>query len=239
MYAPTSRGGLVRPASNEYAPRLPRRRRTARSQTRLPSGWEKLQGGHCTLVWWVRDQTKGVACFSAYETKHQRISNLREREVLVDMLWLLTVSQALWAAPPAIMPALRLVPPVMRVYAGGDIVPPMEDSSMVVQGGSRCTWSAEEEWNEQVQIVLSTEGHTLDAEIELWYGPDNSIPCTMRVYSEDGHVRPVSAVIETPGDENTVAIRNIGLSEFPVTADLITEIVDTPLANTRELADST
>jgi hypothetical protein len=180
-----------------------------------------------------------VAYFSADATKHQRISNLREREVLVDMLWLLTVSQALWAAPPAIMPALRLVPPVMRVYAGGDIVPPMEDSSMVVQGGSRCTWSAEEEWNEQVQIVLSTEGHTLDAEIELWYGPDNSIPCTMRVYSEDGHVRPVSAVIETPGDENTVAIRNIGLSEFPVTADLITEIVDTPLANTRELADST
>ena len=158
-------------------------------------------------------------------------------------LWLLTASPALWMAPPAIVPALRLVPPVMRVYAGGGVVrtdgPPMEDSSMVVQGGSRCTWSAEEEWHEQVQIVLSTQGHTLDAEIELWYGPDNSIPCTMRVYAEDGHVRPVSAVIETPGDENTVAIRNIGLSEFPITADLITEIVDTPSANTRELADST
>ena len=157
-------------------------------------------------------------------------------------LWLITASPALWMAPPAIVPALRLVPPVMRVYAGGGVVrtdgPPMEDSSMVVQGGSRCTWS-DEEWHEQVQVVLSTEGHTLDAEIELWYGPDNSIPCTMRVYAEDGHVRPVSAVIETPGEENTIAIRNIGQSDFPISADIITEIVDTPSANARELADST
>ena len=110
---------------------------------------------------------------------------------------------------------------------------------MVVQGGSRCTWSAEEEWHDQVQVVLSTEGHTLDAEIELWYGPDNTIPCTMRVYAEDGHDRPVSAVIETPGDENTVAIRNVGRADFPIAAELITEIVDTPSANARELADST
>ena len=151
-------------------------------------------------------------------------------------LWLLTASPALWMAPPAIVPAVRVVPPVMRVYAGGGV---LEDSSLVVQGGSRCTWSDEEEWNDQVQVVLSTEGHTLDAEIELWHGPDNSIPCTMRVYAEDGAIRPVSAVIETPGVDNTVAIRNTGLGDFPITADLITEVVDTPIANARELADST
>ena len=78
-------------------------------------------------------------------------------------LWLLTASPALWMAPPAIVPAVRVAPPVMRVHAGGGV---LEDSALVVQGGSRCTWSDEEEWNDQVQVVLSTEGHTLDAEIE-------------------------------------------------------------------------
>jgi hypothetical protein len=85
-------------------------------------------------------------------------------------LWLLTASPALWKAPPAIVPAVpavRVAPPVMRVYAGGVL----EDSALVVQGGSRCTWSDEEEWSDQVQVVLSTEGHTLDAEIELCTDP--------------------------------------------------------------------
>ena len=49
----------------------------------------------------------------------------------------------------------------------------------------------------QVQVVLSTEGRPLDAVIELWQGPDNT-PCSMRVYVENGQLRPFSAVIETP-----------------------------------------
>jgi hypothetical protein len=77
---------------------------------------------------------------------------------------------------------------------------------------------------------LTTEGRPLDADIELWQGPDNT-PVKMRVYSEDGKARPFNAVIETPSAPNTVAIRNIGGIEFPLAASLIANEVDEPLSN--------
>jgi len=50
----------------------------------------------------------------------------------------------------------------------------------------------------------------------------------MRVYVENGQMRPFSAVIETPRGPNTVAIRNIGQIEFPIAANVLAEHVDTP-----------
>merc|ERR1711871_1303153 len=50
----------------------------------------------------------------------------------------------------------------------------------------------------------------------------------MRVYVENGQMRPFSAVIETPRGPNTVAIRNIGQIEFPIAAKVFAEHVDTP-----------
>ena len=87
--------------------------------------------------------------------------------------------------------------------------PPSTDAAILVQGGSLRTWSYRSPAVEQVQVILSTEGRPLDADIELWHGPDNT-PCKMRVYVEDGDLRPFRAVIETPGSPNTVAVRNIG-----------------------------
>ena len=52
----------------------------------------------------------------------------------------------------------------------------------------------------------------------------------MRVYVEDGQLRPFSAVIETPRGPNTVAIRNIGQIEFPVAANVVADDVDQPSA---------
>jgi hypothetical protein len=80
---------------------------------------------------------------------------------------------------------------------------------------------------EQVQVVLSTEGRPLDADVELWHGPDN-VPMKMRVYVENGQLRPFSAVIETPRGPNSVAIRNIGQMEFPFAAECVTDHVDMP-----------
>ena len=104
------------------------------------------------------------------------------------------------------------------------------DSSILVQGGSLRTWSYRSPAIEQVQVVLSTEGRPLDADIELWHGPDNT-PCKMRVYVENGQLRPFSAVVETPRGPNTVAIRNIGQIEFPIAANVVADVVDMPSAD--------
>jgi hypothetical protein len=105
------------------------------------------------------------------------------------------------------------------------------DTAILVQGGSLRTWSYRSPAVEQVQVVLSTEGRPFDADIELWHGPDNT-PCKMRVYVEDGALRPFSAVIETPRGPNTVAIRNIGQVEFPLAANVAAANVDQPLQDT-------
>jgi hypothetical protein len=50
----------------------------------------------------------------------------------------------------------------------------------------------------------------------------------MRVYVENGQLRPFSAVIETPRGPNTVAIRNIGQIEFPIAANVVADNVENP-----------
>jgi hypothetical protein len=111
----------------------------------------------------------------------------------------------------------------------GNVVPTKvaSDSSILVQGGSLRTWSYRSPSVEQVQVVLSTEGRPLDADIELWHGPDNT-PCKMRVYVENGQLRPFSAVVETPRGPNTIAVRNIGQIEFPIAANVVADMVDQP-----------
>ena len=101
------------------------------------------------------------------------------------------------------------------------------NDQILVQGNSLRTWSYRSPMIDQVQVVLSTEGRPLDADIELWHGPDNT-PTKMRVYVENGQLRPFSAVIATPRGPNTVAIRNIGQIEFPLAADVYANDVEYP-----------
>ena len=96
---------------------------------------------------------------------------------------------------------------------------PVVDNSIIVQGGSLRTWSYRSPLVENVEVALSTEGRPLDADLELWHGPDNT-PCKMRVYVENGQERPFTAVIATPRGPNTIAIRNIGQIEFPLGANV-------------------
>ncbi|KAH8061187.1 hypothetical protein JL722_4488 [Aureococcus anophagefferens] len=70
------------------------------------------------------------------------------------------------------------------------------ESTILVQGGSLRTWSYRSPLVEQVQVVLDG-GPPADADLELWHGPDNT-PCKMRVYVENGQLRPFSCVIATP-----------------------------------------
>jgi hypothetical protein len=93
-----------------------------------------------------------------------------------------------------------------------------------VQGGSLKTWTYNSAAVEAVHVGMKTEGRPLDADIELWQGPDNT-PCKLRVYVEDGAERPFSCMIATPRGPNTIALRNIGHLEFPLDA---TVVADTP-----------
>jgi len=100
---------------------------------------------------------------------------------------------------------------------------------VTIQGGSLKTWSFTEASIERVQVLLNTEGRPLNANVDLWQGPDNT-PMKMRVYIEDGSVRPFSAIIETPKGQNTIAVRNTGELEFPLNAVVGTDTEDvTPL----------
>lgn len=95
------------------------------------------------------------------------------------------------------------------------------DNSYTVQvpGGSRKTWSIASAAVDRVQIRLQTEGFPLDADIDLWQGPDNT-PHKIRVYAEDGRARPLNCVMMTPRGSNTIAIRNEGPLEFPMAASV-------------------
>ena len=94
-------------------------------------------------------------------------------------------------------------------------------------GGSLRTWSYQSPAIERVQVVLSSQGRPLDADIELYHGPSNT-PVKMRAYVENGQRSPFSAVIETPRSPSTVAIRNIGSEAFPFTANVIHQDVPVP-----------
>jgi len=144
-------------------------------------------------------------------------------------MWLMVAAPALRMSPPMMQLGAPMAPPGTAGASGayGGAGPMGVDSAILVQGGSLRTWSYRSPAVEQVQVVLSTEGRPLDADIELWHGPDNT-PCKMRVYVENGQLRPFSAVIETPRSPNTVAIRNIGQLEFPIAANVIADDVDMP-----------
>jgi len=102
-----------------------------------------------------------------------------------------------------------------------------EVDQIIVQGGSLRTCAFDEAIN-RVSVLLKTEGRPLNANIDLWQGPDNT-PHKMSVYLEDGSKRPFRAIVETPGSSNAVSIRNTAQLEYPLTAGLEAETGESPI----------
>ena len=93
-----------------------------------------------------------------------------------------------------------------------------------IQGGSRHTYNAPFD-RDSSHVFLESDGRPIETEIELWDGPNNT-PTRMKVYSEDGRMRPINAMFENPmggslGGSmrgNTMSVRNTGPMEFPLNA---------------------
>ena len=117
--------------------------------------------------------------------------------------------------------AVREAPMGQEYRGGGGLWD--ERTTLLVQGNTLKTWSYASQKVERVQVALRTEGRPLDADVELWQGPDNT-PCKMRVYVENGAKRPFNALVETPRGPNTLAVRNIGQMEFPLDASVSNEV---------------
>ena len=110
-----------------------------------------------------------------------------------------------------------------------------------VQGGSLRTFSGA---TDNVEINLGTNGRPMDATVEVWEGPGNT-PVQMRAYGDDGAQRPINAVVggtrrsaysPTP---KTVAIRNTGPMEFPISGAVApAERPAIPLHSLSELSDA-
>jgi hypothetical protein len=118
-------------------------------------------------------------------------------------------------------------PPMRSVDRNKNIAKNIWETSppIILQGGALRTWSETTGSVPRVQVSMMTEGRPLNANVELWHGPDNT-PLKMQIYSEDGGLRPFNAVIETPTGQNTIAIRNTGQMEFPLAACVGTDVED-------------
>ena len=91
-------------------------------------------------------------------------------------------------------------------------------SSVLIQGTSLETWSFPSPYVECVQVLMKTDGRPMNANVQVWQGPDNA-PQSMSVFVEDG--RPFCAVVGTPRGMNTIAVRNTASLEFPLSACVV------------------
>jgi hypothetical protein len=66
-----------------------------------------------------------------------------------------------------------------------------------------------------VQVTITSDGLPVNAKVELW-GTSSHVKQLAEVYNDNGQTRPFAAIIDVPGGENTIAVRNTGPLEYPI-----------------------
>lgn len=98
---------------------------------------------------------------------------------------------------------------IENVWAGSPAV--------TIQGKTLKTWDILNEDTQRVQVSAKSSTRPLNANVEYWHTP-SYIPMKFKCYSEDGNLRPLNAVIETPKHPKSIACFNINSQEFPFQA---------------------
>merc|ERR1719271_1308901 len=80
---------------------------------------------------------------------------------------------------------------------------------------TRKTWKFNDLSKDRVQVAVTSEGRPVNADIQLWLGPDWT-PFTLKAYSEDGKLRPIQTLVGTRNKAAMIEVRNVGEYEFPL-----------------------
>jgi len=99
-----------------------------------------------------------------------------------------------------------------------------------IEGLTRHSFQFTDASREITQVALHSGGRPVNADIELWVGPDWT-PVKVHAYSEDGKQFPVQTLVGTRNKPANVEIRNTNTAEYPINAAASYAIE--PLANAR------
>jgi hypothetical protein len=91
---------------------------------------------------------------------------------------------------------------------------PSTARGITVQGGSLKTFKLPSYVN-AAQVTITSDGLPVNAKVELW-GSSSHVKQLAEVYNDNGQTRPFAAIIDVPGEENTIAVRNTGPLEYPI-----------------------
>ena len=91
---------------------------------------------------------------------------------------------------------------------------PSSARGITVQGGSLKTFKLPSYAN-AAQVTIKSDGLPVNAKVELG-GSSSHIKQVAEVYNDNGQTRPFAAIIDVPGEDNTIAVKNTGPMEYPI-----------------------